>query len=85
MSEKNKIKEKVLSELDFEVEPNGHTYLAIEKTIDKTLAEVIKEIDERIKNYKKGKLIDSNFTTEDRAVAMVVLENLKQKLSEEEE
>ena len=43
---------------------------------------ILKMVDEKIEHYKGGKLIDSNFTVEDRATAMVVLENLKDKLNE---
>ena len=87
----NKIKEKVLSELDFEVEPNGYTYLAIGKAIDKTLAEVEKVIDEIDGLYfSYGNSIDDCLNDKDYKKAKELLEEfyqryrkIKQKLSEE--
>ena len=51
----------------------------------KTLQQVCEEIEKEITKYKKGKLEDSNFTVEDRAVSMVVLQTLLKKFQGEEE
>ena len=48
-----------------------------------TLQEVCEEIEKEITKYKKGKLEDSNFTVEDRAVSMVVLQTLLKKFQGE--
>lgn len=46
-----------------------------------TKKEIIKIIDKKIIEYKKNKLPKNNFTIEDRATAIVVLESLKKELN----
>ncbi len=52
-----------------------------QKGREEQLEDIFELIDKSIGKYKRGKLKDSNFTVEDRAVAMVVLEVIKEKLT----